>query len=118
MIVRVLSVADFYLTLQFCRRVFDFHVAILASSASCSEKPATVNIREIAKREFVSAFCIRTEPLVDSQMPLCIFTKSVQADKLIFLICGRTMSAPRAFTVRGNLPVVDEFRREGKGIFV
>jgi hypothetical protein len=77
----------FYFALQCGGGIFDFGVAVLASSASCREKPAAVNIFEIAIREFVSALRIRTVPLVDSEMPLCIFAEAVQTDKLILLVC-------------------------------
>ena len=76
-----------YCTFQFFRRIFDFYVAVLASSGFHREQPTPMNIFKIAVRKFVSALRIRTVPLVDREMPLCIFAEAMQTDKLILLAC-------------------------------
>jgi hypothetical protein len=58
-----------YCPLQLCRRVFDFGVAILASSGLRREQPAPMNIFEIAIGELVSLLGILRIVIVDAQMP-------------------------------------------------
>jgi len=73
--------------LQFCRCAFDFGVAVLASSGFHSEQAAAMHIFEIAIRESVSVLRIRTVPLVDPEVPFCIFAESVPTDELVLLVC-------------------------------
>ena len=46
-----------------------------------------MNIFEIAIGELVSALRILRVPFVHAEMPFCIFTESMQTDKLVFFIC-------------------------------
>ena len=77
-----------------------------------------MNVLEIAVGEFVSALRILRVPFVDAEMPFCIFTESVQTDKLVFFIRRRPMGAPRALAVRNYMSLVDELRCEREGTLV
>jgi len=81
--------------LQLRRRVFDFGVAILASSGLRREQPAPMNIFEIAIGELIPSFGMLVFLFVNPQIPFTVFIKSVLADKLILLLCGRLVFAPR-----------------------
>ena len=107
-----------YCLLQFRRGVFDFGIAILASSGSRREQAGPMNVFEIAVRELVPAFRIHRVAIVDPEMPFCVFRKSVQANKLILFVCGRPMHAPRAFAVRDAVSFSDELLGKGERIFV
>jgi hypothetical protein len=104
--------------LQLRRRVFDFSIAILASSGLRREQPAPMNVFEIAIGELVSLLGILRVMIVNAQMPFCIFAESVQSDEFILFVCGRPMSAPRAFTVRYETSLFDELHGESKSVFV
>ena len=62
-------------------------MAILASSGFRGEQAAAVNDFEIAVGKLVSALRILSKPAVDPEMPFCIFTESMEPDKLILLVC-------------------------------
>jgi hypothetical protein len=104
--------------LQLRRSVFYFGVAKLASSGLRREQPAPMNIFEIAIGELVSSLGILRVVIVDAQMPPCVFAESVQSDEFILFVCGRPMSAPRAFTVRYEVSLFDELHGESKSVFV
>jgi len=89
--------------LQLRRSVFYFGVAILASSGLRREQPAPMNIFEIAKGELVSSLGILRVMIVNAQMPPCVFAESVQSDEFILFVCGRPMSAPRAFAISDQM---------------
>ena len=61
--------------------------SVAYGQARRGEQAAAVHIFEIAIREFVSSLRIRTVPLVDSEVPLCIFAEAVQTDELVFFVC-------------------------------
>jgi hypothetical protein len=42
----------------------------------------------------------------------------VQSDEFVLFVCGRPMLAPRSFTVRYEVFLLDELRGESKGVFV
>jgi hypothetical protein len=104
--------------LQLRGRVFDFGVAILASSGLRREQPAPMNIFEIAIGKLVSLLGILRLMIVNAQMPFCIFAESVQSDEFVLFVCGRPMSAPRAFTVRYEMSLFDELHGETKRVFI
>jgi hypothetical protein len=56
--------------------------------------------------------------IVNAQMPFCIFAESVQSDEFILFVCGRPMSAPRAFSVRYEMSLFDQVHGESKSVSV
>jgi len=76
-----------------------------------------MNIFEIAIGELVSLLGILWI-MIDAQMPFCIFAESVQSDEFVLIICGRPMSAPRAFAVRYEMSLFDELHGKSKSVFV
>ena len=77
-----------------------------------------MNIFEIAIGELVSLLGILRVTVINAQMPFCVFAESAQSDKLVFLICRRSMFAPCTFSVRDNMFLVDEPHGKRKDFFV
>jgi hypothetical protein len=77
-----------------------------------------MNIFEIAIGELVSSLGILRVMIINAQMPFCIFAESVQSDEFVLFVCGRPMSAPRAFAVRYAVSLFDELHGESKSVFV
>jgi hypothetical protein len=73
---------------------------------------------EIAIGEPVPSLGIFRVTIVNAQMPFSIFAESVQSDEFVLFVCGRLMSAPRAFTVRYEMSLFYELHRESKSVFV
>jgi hypothetical protein len=77
-----------------------------------------MNVSKIAIGKFVSSLRVLGKAGVDTEMPFCILSESVEADEFILFICRRLMSAPRAFTIRNDMSLFDESRGECEGIFI
>ncbi len=77
-----------------------------------------MNIFEVAVGKFISPFGVLGVAIVDSEMPFCIFTESVQTDKLILFGSWRPMLAPRAFAICDEVPLINELHCKSKGLFV
>src|SRR3979490_861326 len=94
-------------SMQVGRRILDVIVLVLARAAFCSEHATPVDLFEIPIREFVVSFGILRLFVVDSQIPLAVFGKAVEANEFIFLLCGRPMLAPRIALVEYKSSFVD-----------
>ena len=94
--------------MQVGQRVFDVMVLVLACAAFCREHAAAVDIVEIPVGKFVMSFGLFGLFVVESQIPLAVFGKTVEADECIFLLCGRPMFAPRSSLVQDDPSFVDE----------
>ena len=79
---------------QMSKRPFDIEVFVLPRPALSTEDCTTMDYREVAVGEFVVSFCVFIWFVVDSQMPFSVLPKSVQADELVFLLCGSLVFAP------------------------
>ena len=76
------------------RRILDVKVLVLASAAFCSEHTTAVDVFEIPIGKLVVSLGILRLFVVDSQIPLAVFHKTVEANEFIFLLCGRPVLAP------------------------
>jgi len=94
--------------LELGRRIFNFVIFVLAGPTLRSKHAAAMNIFEIAIREFVSLFRILGVPMIDPEMPFCIFAEPMETDKLILCYCRRVMFAPRSPAVRNDLSLLDK----------
>src|SRR6266568_5709825 len=69
--------------------ICDFEILTLGSPTLRSKHPATMDIFEIAKGKLVSSFCVLGVPIVDPEMPFCVFTKPMLTDEFILCFCRR-----------------------------
>jgi hypothetical protein len=83
-----------------------------------SEHPAAMNIFKVTIRKFVSAFGVLSVALVDSQMPLCVFTEAMPSNKLILEFGRRPVFGPGAFIIWDNMTFVYESSGESEGVLV
>ena len=75
-------------------RVLDVMVLILVRAAFCGEHATAVDIFKFPVGEFVVSLGVLGFLVVDSQIPLAIFRKTVEANEFIFLLCGWPVLAP------------------------
>ena len=90
-------------------RVFDVIVMVLPRAAFCREYATAVNIFKVPVGEFVVSLGVLGFLVVDSQVPLAIFRKTVEANEFIFLLCGWPVLAPCIALVEYKSSVVDQF---------
>jgi len=95
--------------LQLGSRIFNFVIFMLACPALRSKHAASMNIFEIAVGKFVSSFRILGVPIVDPEMPFCIFAEPMETDELILCHCRRVMFTPRSPAVCNDAPLLDKF---------
>jgi hypothetical protein len=95
--------------LQLGRRIFDFVIFMLTCPALRSEHAASMNIFEIAVGKFVSSFRTLGVPIVDPEMPFCIFAEPMETDELVLCHRRRLMFTPRSPAVRNDVPLPDKF---------
>lgn len=95
--------------LQLGRRIFNFVIFMLACPALRSEHAASMNIFEIAVGKFVSSFRTLGVPIVDPEMPFCIFAEPMETDELVLCHRRRLMFTPRSPAVRNDVPLLDKF---------
>src|ERR1041385_3416969 len=94
---------------QFGSRVFNFGVAVLSSSAFHSKQSAPMNCIEVAIRKLVAGFNVLGVSLIDSEIPLPVFTEIMLAEEFIFLFRRGLMSGPRAFFIGNEMTLVNQF---------
>ena len=80
--------------MQVRRRGLDVIVLVLPRAAFCREYATAVNIFKVPVGEFVVSLGVLGFLVVDSQVPLAIFRKTVEANEFIFLLCGWPVLAP------------------------
>jgi hypothetical protein len=89
---------------------------------SCSvprrEETASVNVCKIAVRKLVPTLRIHRISFIHAEVPLRVFGKSVQTNKLIFRISRRSVLAPCAFAITDKMSFLDQPSGERYGIFV
>src|ERR1700687_3951015 len=90
-------------------RGLDVMVLILARAAFCGEHATAVDIFKVPVGEFVMSLGVLGFLVVDSQIPLAIFRKTVEANEFIFLLCGWPVLAPCIALVEYKSSVVDQF---------
>src|SRR4030088_3359776 len=95
-------------SVQMGRRILDVKVLVLASAAFCSEHTTAVDVFEISIGKLVMSLGILRLFVVDSQIPLAVFGKAVEANEFIFLLCGRPVLAPCIALVEYKSSLVDE----------
>src|SRR3981189_3941721 len=83
-------------------------VLVLARAAFRSEHATAVDIFEIPIGKFVVSLGLVRLFVVDSQIPLAVFGKAVEANEFIFLQCGRPVLAPPIPLVEYKSSFVDE----------
>jgi hypothetical protein len=67
-----------------------------------------VDLPEVSVGKLISAFGILGPFVVDPQMPFPVFFDPVSLDKVIFLLCGWLVFAPRISLVKDKSSVADE----------
>jgi hypothetical protein len=75
-------------------RVLDVMVLVLTRAAFRSQHAAAVDLLEIPIGKFVVSLGLLRFPFVDSQIPLAVFGKTMEANEFIFLLCGWPVLAP------------------------
>src|SRR6202048_4106055 len=89
-------------------RDLDVIVLVLARAAFRSEHATAVDIFEIPIGKFVVSLGLVRLFVVDTQIPLAVFGKAVEANEFIFLLCGRPVLAPCIALVEYKSSFVDE----------
>jgi len=82
---------------------------MLTCPALRSEHTASMNIFKIAVWKFVSSFRIPGVPIVDPEMPFCIFAEPMETDEVVLCHRRRVMFTPRSPAVRNDVPLLDKF---------
>src|SRR6476646_9796607 len=91
-----------------CRRELDFDVLALAGSRLSCKDAATVDLLEVAIREFVAALGVRGFRVVDPQMPQRVLLEAVSLDEGVFPSRARLMLTPFVSLVQHALAVTDK----------
>src|SRR5882757_5270419 len=81
-------------SMQVRRCVLDVTVLVLAGAAFRGEQATAVDTFEIPIGKFVVSLGVLRFLVVDSQIPLAVFGKTVKANEFVFLRCGRPVLAP------------------------
>jgi hypothetical protein len=82
-----MSMPDVNHTMQMCSCIFDIQMLVLARPAFGGEDAAAVGNFEIAIRELVMPFGIRSILVVYRQVPFTIFKEPVPLYKFVLLPC-------------------------------
>ena len=77
-----------------------------------------MNVCEVAIGKFVSSFGVLSIALVDCQMPLRVLAEAMLSNELVLELGGRPMLAPRAFSIRDEVPLFNELHSKGESVFV
>ena len=77
-----------------------------------------MDVFEVAIGKFVSSFGVLGIALVDCQMPLCVFAEAMLPNELVLELGRRPMLAPRAFSIRDEVPLLNELHAKGESVFV
>jgi len=95
-------------SLQMRCRVLDVIVSVLAGAAFPRQHATAVDHFEIPIGKFVVSLGLLGLLVVDPQIPLAVFVKTMEANELIFLLCGRPVLAPCITLVEYKLSFVDK----------
>ncbi|MEA2861677.1 MAG: hypothetical protein QOC72_3716, partial [Methylobacteriaceae bacterium] len=93
--------------MQVCGSGFDIEMLVLARPAFRGKHAAAMDILEISIRELVPSFGMFGVLVVDTQVPFCVFFKTVLFDEVVFLLRGGPMLAPRIPLVEPKSPLGD-----------
>jgi hypothetical protein len=77
-----------------------------------------MDVFEVAIGKFVSLFGVLGIALVDCQMPLCVLAEAMLPNELVLELGRRPMLAPRAFSIRDEVPLFNELYAKGESVFV
>src|ERR1700712_1107178 len=88
------SFPAFQHSMQVRCRVLDVMVLVLAGPAFRGQQTTAVDTFEIPIGKFVVSLGAIRFLVVDSQIPLAVFGKTVKANEFVFLRCGRPVLAP------------------------
>ncbi len=99
-------------------RFFDIVMPVLAGPALHGQNGAPMNVFKVAARKFVSRFGIFGMPFVDSQMPFCVFFKTMHANELVLFFWRRSVFPPRTVAVHDDVPFHDKLLRVLERIYV
>jgi hypothetical protein len=72
----------------------DVIMFVLAGAAFCREQAAAMDLLEIPIGKFIVSLGVFRLFVIDSQIPLAVFGKAVEANEFIFLLRGRLVLAP------------------------
>jgi hypothetical protein len=89
-------------------RVLDVMVLVLTGAAFRGEQATAVDLLEIAIGKFVVSLGVLRFLVVDSQMPLAVFGKTVEANEFIFLCRGWPVLAPGIALVEDKSSFADK----------
>ena len=89
-------------------RALDVKMLVLAGAAFCREQAAAMDLLEIPIGEFIVSLGVLGLFVVDSQIPLAVFGKAVEANEFIFLLRRRAVLAPCISLVEYKFSFVDE----------
>src|SRR5438445_11462738 len=93
------------------RCVFDIGMPIFASSAFHRQQTAAMDALKIAVGKFVSGFAVRGMSFVNTKMPFRVFSKTIEANKCVFLAGRRLIRFPESFVVRNEASSTDQLAR-------
>jgi hypothetical protein len=89
--------------------ILDIEILVLACSAFGGKHCAAMDVLEVAVGESVSRLSLFIFFGIDSQMPLCEFTKPVLANDFILIFGAWLVFAPGVFVVRNRTSFVQQF---------
>ena len=93
-------------------------MAVLSRSTLDSKHAAAMYVFEVAIGKFVSSFGVLGVALVDCQMPLCVLAEAMLPNELVLELGRRPMPAPRALSIRDEVPLFNELHAKGESVFV
>src|SRR3982074_523012 len=86
----------------------DVIMFVLAGAAFCREQAAAMYLLESPTGKFIVSLGVFRLFVIDSQIPLAVFGKAVEANEFIFLLRGRLVLAPCISLVEYKSSFVDE----------
>src|SRR4051812_41517327 len=88
-------------------RVLDVIVLVLTRAAFCGEHATAMDIVEIPIGKFVASLGAFSFFVVESQIPLAVFGKTVDSNEFIFLLRGWPVLAPCISLIEDKSSFVD-----------
>src|SRR5213083_1879416 len=81
---------------------------ILPSSPFLRHQTAAMDALKIALVIFVSGFSVRSMSFVNTKMTFRVFSKTIEANKFVFLAGRRLIRFPESFVVRNEASLADQ----------
>jgi hypothetical protein len=91
--------------------ILNVEVFVLARPAFSGNHAATVDVPEVSVGKFISSFGILGSLVINSQMPFPVFFDPMAFDKVILLLRGWLVFAPRISLVKDKPSIIDELFR-------